>query len=123
MTFSGTLAYNSLIVLLVIAPQRERSLYVAARDRREALCKEFVPLVLADAIGPWSTGPRGVGPLSNRTTVAISAVEGNPKALVPVLVHNGVVITESSDIIDYLDQRFPPNPPLRPSDPAELERM
>jgi len=58
--------------------------------------------------------------LSNRTTVAISAVEGNPKALVPVLVHDGVVITESSDIIDYLDQHFPTNPPLRPSDPAEL---
>jgi glutathione S-transferase len=46
----------------------------------------------------------------------------NPKALVPVLVHDGVVVTESSDIIDYLDRHFP-DPPLRPSDPAELERM
>lgn len=46
----------------------------------------------------------------------------NPKAIVPVLVHDGVVVTESSDIIDYLDQHFP-NPPLRPADPAERERM
>lgn len=44
----------------------------------------------------------------------------NPKGLVPVLVHDGVVVTESSDIID--DQHFP-NPPLRPADPAERERM
>jgi glutathione S-transferase len=42
--------------------------------------------------------------------------------LVPVLVHNGVVVIESSDIIDYIDQHFP-KPPLRPSDPAERERM
>jgi glutathione S-transferase len=46
----------------------------------------------------------------------------NPKAVVPVLVHDGVVIVESSDIIDYLDQTFP-QPPLRPADPAERERM
>lgn len=46
----------------------------------------------------------------------------NPKALVPVLVHDGVVVTESSDIIDYLDRHFP-DPPLCPSEPAELERM
>jgi glutathione S-transferase len=46
----------------------------------------------------------------------------NPKAVVPVLVHDGVVVTESSDITDYLDRHFP-NPPLRPSDPVELERM
>jgi glutathione S-transferase len=32
------------------------------------------------------------------------------------------VITESSDIIDYVDQHFP-DPPLRPADPVERERM
>lgn len=46
----------------------------------------------------------------------------NPNGLVPTLVHDGVVIIESDDIIDYLDQTFP-EPPLRPTDPAELERM
>jgi hypothetical protein len=46
----------------------------------------------------------------------------NPKALVPVLVHDGVVITESSVIIDHVDRHFP-DPPLRLSDPPELERM
>ncbi len=46
----------------------------------------------------------------------------NPNGLVPTLVHDGVVIIESNDIIDYLDQTFP-DPPLRPSDESELERM
>ncbi|MEM8810403.1 MAG: glutathione S-transferase family protein [Cyanobacteria bacterium P01_G01_bin.38] len=31
----------------------------------------------------------------------------NPQGLVPVLVHNGIVINESQDIVRYLDQRFP----------------
>jgi glutathione S-transferase len=44
----------------------------------------------------------------------------NPKAQVPTLVHDGVVIIESSDVIDYLDRAFP-KPPLRPSSPGDLE--
>lgn len=46
----------------------------------------------------------------------------NPNGLMPTLVHDGVVIIESNDIIDYLDRKFP-EPPLRPTDPVELERM
>jgi len=46
----------------------------------------------------------------------------NPNGLVPTLVHDGVVIIESDDIIDYLDKTFP-EPPLRPIDEAELEQM
>ena len=36
----------------------------------------------------------------------------NPNGVVPTLVHDGVVIIESDDIIDYLDKTFP-EPPLR----------
>ncbi len=39
----------------------------------------------------------------------------NPKGLVPTLVHDGVVHTESNDIIDYLDQTYA-EPPLRAED-------
>ncbi len=31
----------------------------------------------------------------------------NPKGVVPALVHDGVVITESNDILVYLEQKFP----------------
>ena len=38
----------------------------------------------------------------------------NPAGLVPALVHDGVVITESIDILRYLEEQFP-EPPLYPS--------
>jgi glutathione S-transferase len=41
----------------------------------------------------------------------------NPHGVVPTLVHDGVVIIESDDIIEYLDERFP-DPPLQPAAPA-----
>ena len=44
----------------------------------------------------------------------------NPNGLVPTLVHDGTVIIESDDIIEYLDVNFP-DPPLRP--PAGYERQ
>ena len=46
----------------------------------------------------------------------------NPNGVVPTLVHDGVVIIESDDIIDYIDKTFP-EPPLRPASKEELEDM
>ncbi len=40
----------------------------------------------------------------------------NPKAEVPLLVHDGKSISQSVSIIEYLDETFP-TPPLFPSDP------
>ena len=40
----------------------------------------------------------------------------NPKRKVPVVVHNGRVITESTVIIEYLDEAFP-GPQLMPKEP------
>lgn len=82
-------------------------------------CSQKVRLCLGEKRLQWISRPVD---LVNNQHLTPEFMAINPNALVPVLVHNGVVITESSDIIDYLDQHFP-NPPLRPSDPAELERM
>jgi glutathione S-transferase len=46
----------------------------------------------------------------------------NPKAVVPTLVHDGVVIPESTVICEYLDEVFP-DPPLRPASPVGQARM
>ena len=46
----------------------------------------------------------------------------NPNGVVPSLVHDGKVIIESADIIDYLDLEFP-EPPLRPSTGPEVDEM
>ena len=46
----------------------------------------------------------------------------NPNGLVPTLVHDGKVIIESDDIIEYIDESFP-EPPLRPGQEPELDLM
>jgi len=40
----------------------------------------------------------------------------NPEGRVPVLVHDGAVITQSTVINEYLEDAFPDTPPLRPGD-------
>jgi len=42
----------------------------------------------------------------------------NPRGMVPVLVHDGAVIIDSSDIILYIEDAFP-NPPLCPKSPED----
>jgi glutathione S-transferase len=46
----------------------------------------------------------------------------NPKGVVPTLVHDGTVVTESIVINEYLDDAFPA-PPLKPADAAGRARM
>lgn len=46
----------------------------------------------------------------------------NPNGVVPTLVHNGSVVTDSSVINEYLDDVFP-DCPLRPRNPVELAHM
>ena len=46
----------------------------------------------------------------------------NPKAVVPTLVEDGRVLTESTLIAEYLDDRFA-EPPLKPADPFDRAQM
>jgi len=46
----------------------------------------------------------------------------HPHGLVPTLIHDGRVIIESNDILQYLDAQFP-EPPLSPADQGEAARM
>jgi glutathione S-transferase len=46
----------------------------------------------------------------------------NPNGVVPTLVHDGAVITESSLILYYIDDAFP-DPPLMPKTPAARHRV
>ncbi len=45
----------------------------------------------------------------------------NPNGVVPTLVHDGAVVTESSAIVEYLDEVFPETP-LMPTDPLGRAR-
>lgn len=47
----------------------------------------------------------------------------NPEGQVPVLDHDGTIITQSTVILEYLEDAFPDAPALRPADPAGKARM
>ena len=53
-------------------------------------------------------------------TDAYSAL--NPQHLVPTLIHDGQVLTQSLAILEYLDE-IAPEPPLLPSDPLSRARV
>jgi glutathione S-transferase len=46
----------------------------------------------------------------------------NPAGVVPTLVHGAAVLTETSAILEYLDEVIP-DPPLRPADPVARHAM
>ncbi len=46
----------------------------------------------------------------------------NPNGTVPAIVHDGQVLTESSQALEYLDEVLD-GPPLRPADPGQRSRM
>lgn len=47
----------------------------------------------------------------------------NPNGVVPTLVHNGEIITDSAVILEYLDEIAPTTEPLRPAGGVALARM
>lgn len=47
----------------------------------------------------------------------------NPEGQVPALMHDGVIITHTSVINEYLEDAFPDTPPLRPEEPLVAARM
>ena len=47
----------------------------------------------------------------------------NPEGQVPVLDHDGTIVTHTTVINEYLEDAFPATPPLRPADPVGKARM
>lgn len=85
----------------------------------ESLCSQKVKLVLAEKHLDWK------GHLLNLLTfenLNPSYIALNPKGVVPTLVHDERVITDSIKIIQYLDETFP-HPPLTPTAPELQELM
>lgn len=82
-------------------------------------CAMRVRIVLEEKQLPWESHYVDI---LNKAHLTPEYFGINPKGLVPTLVHDGVVIVESDDIIDYLDKTFP-TPSLRPSSDAGLQQM
>lgn len=85
----------------------------------DSVCAQKVRVVLAEKGLEWVPHHVDLMKLENLDPAYLKL---NPNGVVPTLMHDGEVVIESSDIIEYLDERFP-HPPLRPADPDSLERM
>jgi glutathione S-transferase len=84
-----------------------------------SVCAQKVRLVLAEKNLSWEN--RHVD-LKRGDHLKAEFLKVNPRGLVPVLVHDGEVVIESTLICDYLDDVFP-QPPLQPSAPLARARM
>lgn len=82
-------------------------------------CAMRVRVTLAEKQLPWTSHHLDILNKEHHTPEYFGI---NPKGLVPSLVHDGVVIVESDDIIDYLDKTYP-EPPLRPRSETGLKQM
>jgi glutathione S-transferase len=69
-------------------------------------CSQRVRVVLAEKELDWVDHPVDISPTElEHASEEYQSI--HPKGLVPALVHNGQVVIESIDIIDYLDNKFP----------------
>jgi glutathione S-transferase len=84
-----------------------------------SVCAQKVRLVLAEK-GLWWKNHHIDLKRGDHLTPEFLKV--NPRALVPVLVHDDEVIIESTLICEYLDDRFPDRP-LKPRSPLAVARM
>src|SRR5215471_1973731 len=82
-------------------------------------CAQKVRIVLAEKNVSWTS--RHVS-LVKGEQLTTEFKKMNPRGVVPVLVHDGNTIVESSVICAYLDEVFP-EPPLMPKNPVERATM
>jgi len=82
-------------------------------------CAQKIRLLMAEKGLEWEGHLLN---LRHRDQHALDYLKPNPNGVVPTLVHDGIVILESTVICEYLDDAFP-DPPVRPSAPAERARM
>jgi len=84
-----------------------------------SVCAQKVRVVLAEKNLPWTNHHVSLA-RGEQLTPQFKTM--NPRGVVPVLVHDGNTIVESSVIRDYLDEAFP-DPPLMPKSPVERATM
>jgi len=82
-------------------------------------CAMRVRVTLEEKNLPWTSHHMDILKKEHQTPEYFGI---NPNGVVPTLVDDGVVIIESDDIIDYLDEKFP-EPPLRPTSESGREQM
>ena len=82
-------------------------------------CCDRVRITLSEKQLPWE-GHFFELPQGDHLTADFFRI--NPNGVVPVLVDDGVIVTDSNNIIEYLDQKFP-EPSLQPASDTLAEDM
>jgi glutathione S-transferase len=82
-------------------------------DHNESVCCQKVRLALAEKAVPFENVHVAI---SEGDQFSNEFLALNPKAVVPVAVHNGRVVTESTIINEYINEAFD-GPELMPTDP------
>lgn len=85
----------------------------------DAFCCVKVRFCLAEKQLAWTSRRVDLQKMEQLTPAYLAV---NPKGLVPALIHDGVVLTESSVINEYLDELSPEHP-LVPEAPLDRARM
>ena len=88
-------------------------------DASGSLCSQKVKLVLVEKNLEWKNHSLNLLTFEN---LQPNYIRLNPKGVVPTLIHEGQVITDSVTIIRYLDEQFP-YPLLTPAEPLLQEKM
>ncbi|MDQ2095158.1 glutathione S-transferase family protein [Rhodalgimonas zhirmunskyi] len=78
-------------------------------------CSMRVRLALEEKGLAWISHPIDLSTQENNQPWYMAI---HPKGLVPAIVHDGIVVTESNDILNYLEETFP-EPALVPADPEQ----
>jgi len=83
----------------------------------ESSCSQKVRILLREKGIDWESHPIDLARQQHVTPWFLGI---NPRGVVPVLVHDGVVHVESNDILEYLDERIPSSAePYLPQNEAE----
>lgn len=82
-------------------------------------CSQKVRLVMAEKGLGWTSHHLDV---LKREHATPDYLQVNPNGVVPALVHDGITVIESTDIMEYLDEEFPARS-LRPDGERDLTQM
>ncbi len=86
----------------------------------QSTCSQKVRLCLAEKNVEWV---ERLVDISKRENLAPDYLAINPNGVVPAFVHDGRAVIESAVMCEYLDERYPTEPKLTPTDIVERAAM
>src|SRR5690348_10299832 len=106
-------------VVFVLRTAEVHKLMLTLYHNDMSLCAQKVRICLAEKGLPWEDKHLVLRAAEHQQPWYLKL---NRRAVVPTLLHDGHVVTESNVILEYLEDVFP-QPRLRPDDPHQRSKM